>query len=1319
MWACRTPAAILYVDANSTNPVPPYADWSTAATNIQDAVDASTNGDEVLVTNGVYQAGGRYASVPRYFGPILTNRVTITNAITLQSVNGPAVTSIVGRQVPGTTNDAGAIRCVYLAGGATLSGFTLTNGATGPGGSDAEWESWGGGVSCPANDCVIFNCIIINNSAGDWGGGANGGNFYDCRFSGNNSGYGGGAYLYLATASNCVFEANSAWLAGGALEGGTVTNCIIRGNSAPGGGGADFCTLYNCALSQNSASGSGGGLSSSTAFNCTLTGNAAPVGGGADGSALNNCVVYYNHAPNGTNFSSSCALNYSCTTPLPDNGTNNITDEPMLADDAHLAAGSPCIGAGSADFASGVDIDGEAWGDPPSIGCDEYYAGASGPLSVSVHSDYTNVADGFPVTFSGSISGHADYSVWDFGDGTMASNQVSVTHSWFSAGIFTVTLTAFNADNPAGVSASETIYVLIRPVHLVNAAGVNPIAPYLSWDTAATNIQDAVDAAFVGGTVVVTNGVYDQGGRVFAGALSNRLVINRPMLVISMNGPAVTTILGNPIMGDSAVRCACIMSNAILSGFNLRGGATRTTGDPNTEQSGGGVWCQDTSTLVSNCWLTANSAVTGGGAWQGLLQNCELFQNSAGSMGGGAEGSVLESCALSGNSALSLGGAVEACTLSNCTVTINSATDAGGGADASTLYNCIVFHNTAAAGSNYNNSSLNFCCTSPSAGGVGNITNEPLLADTAHLQAASPCIGAGSSNYASGTDIDIEPWASPPSMGCDEYHAGPVTGFLDAAMVVDNTNVASGFVVNVAGFIHGHAGAVVWNFGDGTLVSNVMIASHSWTASGNYPVTMTAYNDDNPGGVSASMVVSVLQNPVYYVSLGSLNPVAPYSSWATAATNIQDAVDAAFVGGTVLVSNGVYQTGGRVDARTGNCTNRVVVAKPISLMSVSGPATTVIQGNPVIGPNAVRCLYLTNNAVVTGFTLSQGANRDDGDGLGGAVWGEAAGAVVSNCFLFGNAASGGGGGAYRCMLWNCVISNNTEQGGGGGGAYDSVLNNCLLVSNSTAWAGGGANGSVLNNCLIIGNSAAWYGGGAAWSTLGNCTVATNFAPRAGSGVNNSTLSNCIAFDNASDNFAYSTLNYCCTIPDPGGVGNVVANPVFVNEAGGDFHLAANSPCINSGKNDFVALPTDLDGNPRISGETVDLGAYEFQNPASIISYYWLQQHGMPKDGSADHLDPDGDGMDNWQEWRAGTDPANAASRLAMLAPVVTTNSPGVTVSWQSVSGVNYYLLRGTDLSANPAFSILETNIAGQGATTSLSDTSATNGGPYFYRVGVQ
>jgi len=109
--------------------------------------------------------------------------------------------------------------------------------------------------------------------------------------------------------------------------------------------------------------------------------------------------------------------------------------------------------------------------------------------------------------------------------------------------------------------------------------------------------------------------------------------------------------------------------------------------------------------------------------------------------------------------------------------------------------------------------------------------------------------------------------------------------------------------------------------------------------------------------------------------------------------------------------------------------------------------------------------------------------------------------------------------------------------------------------------------------------------------------------------------------------------------------------------------------------------------------------------------------GLPTDGSADTLDADLDGHNSWQEWRADTNPTNAASVLYLLAPTGTVS--GVTVRWQSVATRNYFLERSSDLGAPPAFSVIQTNIPGQAGESVLNDTNAVGPGPFFYRVGVQ
>jgi len=982
-------AAVLYVDLNSTNSTVPYSNWAAAAVTIQDAVDAASAGDLILVGDGRYGAGGRAV-----YGT-LTNRVAVTKPITVQSVNGPAVTIIEGRRVLGTTNGNGAFRCAYLTNGATLSGFTLTNGATRNAG-DYYYERSGGGVWCSSTSAVVTNCVLIGNTAAAAGGGVHFGRLNNCTLAANVAGRpgidptGGGAY-------------HSA-----------LINCTLTGNSAYMGGGAEFSSLTNCTLSANVASSYGGGACNSTLDHCTLVANSAAGGGGAYECHLSNCLL----------------------------STNS--------------------GAG-------------------------------------------------------------------------------------------------------------------------------------------------------------------QGG----GAYNSEL---------------------------------------------------------------------------NYCTLTSNYAGHGGANYGGTLIGCRLIGNSSGYEGGGDAHGELDNCALIGNTAR-VGGAAYQSFLYNCTVVNNSASFLGGGTFDSHQYNSILCYNTAAVNPNYFHGTLDYCCTTPlPSSGVGNLQQDPQLADWCHLTGDSPCRGAGSAYYACDADIDGEGWANLPSIGCDEFAPDWASGALSVTFQALYTNLVVGFECPFAAVVDGRASASTWDFGDGTIETNRLWTAHTWRAPGDYAVVLRAYNSSHLDGMAATGFVHVVVCPQLFVSLTASQPQAPYDSWATAATNIQDAIDAATAAGSiVLVSNGAYSTGGRVVY--GVMTNRVALTKPVVVQSVGGPAATFIVGGQATGGGngdaAVRCAYLTDRATLSGFTLTNGATRAAGDVTrelnGGGAWCASALATISNCVITGNSASWEGAGAFGGTLQNCVLTRNPASRGGG--ACIAVLNNCVLVGNSSANGGGGAAFCGLNNCTLVENSAAMFGGGADRCVLNNCLAYYNSAPGG----------------NCSANFL---LRNCCTTPLPSGNdGNFTNEPLVMDLAGGDLRLQSNSPCINSGYNASAPAGLDLDGNARVVNGTVDVGAYEFQGIGSLISYAWLQQYGLPTDSTSDASDPDADGMSNQQEWLAGTDPTNAASvlRINSLSNTVT----GATLSWQSVDTRTYFVQCATNLLASPVFFTIQSNLVGQAGTTSFTHTPATNGGPVYYRIGVQ
>ena len=471
-----------------------------------------------------------------------------------------------------------------------------------------------------------------------------------------------------------------------------------------------------------------------------------------------------------------------------------------------------------------------------------------------------------------------------------------------------------------------------------------------------------------------------------------------------------------------------------------------------------------------------------------------------------------------------------------------------------------------------------------------------------------------------------------------------------------------------------------------------------------------------------------------YVNAASTNAVAPYTNWLTAAAVIQDAIDASASGDEVVVTNGLYVTGGRPLAGYPLMTNRVTVDRAITLRSVNGPDVTVIEGLKVAGTNngcgdgAIRCVYLASGAVLSGFTLTNGATRKLGDGYqersGGGVFCESAPATVTNSILTGCSSSSYGGGMQGGVPFaeavHCRFTGNITLGSGGA-AHFSIVNQCSFEGNSAQNSGGGLSVGTGTNCTFTGNSAN-LGGGASSSTLVNCTARGNSAADLAGGAYSCTLANCILYYNTATqhnepNYSGLRITNCCTTPMPSsGTGNITNEPAFVDLAGGNLRLQAGSPCINVGNNAYVTNSTDLDGRPRIVGGTVDMGAYEYQAPGMGEFLGWLAQFSLPTDGTADFTDGDHDGFNNYQEYRCGTDPTNALSFLCLLSP--TPAGVDVTLTWPSGTGRSYFLEWSTDLSATPAFLPLATNLPGQPGTTTFTHTNSAGLGPCFYRVAV-
>ncbi len=264
--------------------------------------------------------------------------------------------------------------------------------------------------------------------------------------------------------------------------------------------------------------------------------------------------------------------------------------------------------------------------------------------------------------------------------------------------------------------------------------------------------------------------------------------------------------------------------------------------------------------------------------------------------------------------------------------------------------------------------------------------------------------------------------------------------------------------------------------------------------------------------------------------------------------------------------------------------------------------------------------------------------------------------VLNQVTFKNNSANTGGGmaiegpaGEDTPTLTSVTFIDNTAAASGGGmsilieesGSSNPVLTNVAFIGNSAGRYGGGISsfvrtGSsdlVLNNALFSGNHADSGGGFAhrdsnsdgAHSVLTNVTFSGNVADSEGGAIlnygfaveveiRNSIL--WINFPNSISNLgpahltASHSLAYGCkpegtwlsqcgeeidgsNLPDADPAFIEPADPTQAPSTYGNLRLAPASPVIAAGNNEYVEdVSTDLDGNPRVTGKAVDLGAFE-------------------------------------------------------------------------------------------------------------------------------